>query len=165
MFMAADTYGSEDNFKINFEEFDNVSFAFSALFSIFQKVIDDLTNNEFKIIRNACCANADEQLCSLLRNAGNSFSLFRILAMNTKYCNWIDIRFLEVIAHANRNMQLVNLVKNYKKTIFSRSLREVWNYLPLNSKNYTELKAIFDNKDLEKVTVKEFIETMGYEMK
>ena len=159
--IAADTHGSENTFTTNFEEFENVSSAFTTLFSIFQNVIGGADNNEFQIIQNACISQTDEPLCSLLQNATSSHCLFRVLATNNKYCNWIRINILEIIAHANMNMQLVNLVKNYRKAIFSKPLHEIWSSLPhysVRDKYYTELKAIFDNKDPNKVTVEELFE-------
>ena len=57
-------------------------------------------------------------------------------------------------------MQLVNLVKNYKKTIFSKPLHEIWNsfpYFEVRHKYYTKLKATFDKKDPDKVTVEELL--------
>ena len=160
MFMVAVTHGSEDTITINFEEYDDVSSAFSTLFSIFQKVIGGVNKNDFQIIQNTCVSQTDEPLCSLLQNAANSHSFFQVLATNSKYCNWIHIKILEKIAHANFNMQLVNLVKNYKKAIFSKSLHEIWSSLPhcsVQHKYYTEVKATFDDKDLYKVTVEELL--------
>ena len=156
--IAADIHGSEDSYKINFKEIENVSSAFSTLFSVFQKVISSLSDDEFQIIKNACIAQADESLCSLLDSASNSHCLFRILAENKLYCNWIRINFLEIIAYAHVNQHLVNLIKNYKKAIFSKTLHEVWSFLPYYSvrdKYYTELKATFDDKDPDNVTVEE----------
>ena len=156
--LATDIHGSEDSYKINFEEIENVSSAFSTLFSIFQKVISALNDDEFQIIKNACMAQADESLCSLLHSASNSHCLFRVLAENKLYCNWIRINFLEIIAYAHVNQYLVNLIKNYKKAIFSKPLHKVWSSLPhysVRDQYYTELKATFDDKDPDNVTVEE----------
>ena len=149
---------SEDNYKINFKEIENVSSAFSTLFSIFQKVISTLKDDEFQIIKNACMAQADELLCNLLHSASNSHCLFRILAENKVYCNWIRINFLEIIAYAHVNQHLMNLIKNYKKAIFSKPLHKVWSSLPhysVRDKYYTELKGTFHDKDPDNVTVEE----------
>ena len=158
--IAVDIYSSEDNSTINFEEYDDVSSAFATLFSIFQKVIGGVNDNDFLIIQNACISQTDGPLCSLLQEATNSHCLFRVLATNKKYCNWICIKILEIIAHAkpNSNKLLVNLVKDYKKAIYSKPLDEIWSSLPhypVREKYYTELKATFDNKDPDKLTVDE----------
>ena len=91
--IAADIHGNEDSYKVDFNEIENVFTAFSTLFSIFEKVISSLSDDEFQIIKNACIAQADESLCSLLVSASNSHCLFRILAENKSYCNWICINF------------------------------------------------------------------------
>ena len=160
--LATDIHGSEDSYKINFEEIENVSSAFSTLFSIFQKVISALNDDEFQIIKNACMAQANESLCSLLHSASNSHCLFRVLAENKLYCNWIRINFLEIIAYAHVNQHLVNLIKNYKKAIFSKPLHKLWSSLPhysVRDKYYTELKATFDDKDPDNMTVEELMKS------
>ena len=57
-------------------------------------MISAVNDDEFQIIKNACMAQADKLLCSLLHSASNSHCLFRILAENKLYCNWIRINFL-----------------------------------------------------------------------
>ena len=143
---------------MNFEDFQNVSSAFTRLFSIFQKVISSLSNNEFQIIKNVCVAQANEPLRKLLQSASDSHRFFQVLAVNNMYCNWIRINFLEIIAHAYGSEHLVNLITDYKKVIFTKPLHEIWNSLPYYSvrdKYYTELKATFDDKDPDSVTVEE----------
>ena len=156
--LYAGTHGTEDTYKINFEEFKNVSSAFTRLFSIFQKAISSLNDNDFQIIKTVCVAQANEPLRNLLQSASDSHHFFQVLAVNNMYCNWIRVNFLEIIAHAYANDHLVNLIANYKKVIFSKRLHEVWNSLPYYSvrdKYYTELKATFDDKDPDSVTVEE----------
>jgi len=107
-------------------------------------------------------AQANEPLCALLQSASNSHCFFQVLANNNMYCNWIRINFLDIIAHACVNHFLVNLIKNYKKAIFSKPLSKVWSCLPhysVRDKFYTELKATFDDKDPDNVTVEELIKS------
>ena len=117
-----------------------------------------MSDKEFKRIKNACVTRtdqADERLCSSLRRASNSEHLFEALA---PYCNWMCIEYLETIAYAYKNDSLLNLIKNYSQVIFSKPLREVWNYVPFYSvkdKYYTELTAIFEDKDPDNLTVEE----------
>ena len=121
-------------------------------------MISTLNDDEFQIIKNACIAQADEMLCSLLHSASNSHRLFRVLAENKLYCNWIRINFLEIIAYAQVNQHLMNLIKNYKEAIFSKPLHKVWSSLPhysVRDKYYTELKGTFHDKNPDNVTVEE----------
>ena len=158
MCLYAGIHDTEGAYKVNFEEFKNVSSAFTRLFSIFQKAISSLNDNEFQIIKTVCVAQANEPLCNLLQSASDSHRFFQVLAVNKLYCNWIRVNFLEIIAHAYINEHLVNLIANYKKVIFSKPLHEVWNSLPYYSvrdKYYTELKVTFDDKDPDTVTVEE----------
>ena len=67
-------------------------------------------------------------------------------------------QLLEIIAYAHVNQHLVNLIKNYKKAIFSKTLHEVFSCLPhysVRDKYYAKLKATFDDKDPDNVTVEE----------
>ena len=169
MYVATDIHGSEDNYEINFEEFENVSSAFSTLFRIFQEVISDLSNSKFQIIKTVCIAQANKPLRNLLESASDSYYFFQVLATNNMYCNWIRIDFLEIIAHAhvNRhvNRQLVNLIKNYKKVIFSKPLHKVWSSLQhysVRNKYYSELKATFDDKDPDNVTIDELFKKLPH---
>ena len=158
MCLYAGTHGTEDSYKVNFEKFKNVSSAFTKLFSIFQKAISSLNNNEFQIIKTVCVAQANEPLRNLLQSASDSHRFFQVLAVNNMYCNWIRVNFLEIIAHAYINEHLVNLITDYQKVMFSKPLNEVWNSLPhysVRDKYYTELKATFDDKDPDSVTVEE----------
>ena len=117
-----------------------------------------MNDKEFQRIRNACVTRADrsdERLCNSLRHASNSEHLFGALA---PYCNWMCIEYLETIAYAYKNDNLLNLIKNYSQVIFSKPLREVWNCLPFYSvkeKYYTELTATFEDEDPDDLTVEE----------
>ena len=124
-------------------------------------MIGGVNDNDFHIIRNACISQTDEPLRGFLQDAVDSRRLFEVLAANNNYCNWIRINILEIIAHANINMHLMNLVKNYKKTIFSKPLHKIWNSLPyfsVRSEYYTELKATFDETDPDEVTIEQLYE-------
>ena len=117
-----------------------------------------MNDKEFQRIKNACITRADrgdERLCNSLRQASDSVHLFGALA---PYCNWMCIEYLEAIAFAYKDDSLSNLIENYSHVIFSKPLREVWNCLPFYSvkdKYYTELTAIFDDKDPDDLTVEE----------
>ena len=112
------------------------------------------------MIRNSCVAQAEEPLCSLLKQAPDSHHLFEVLAVNKPYCNWMRINFLEVIANAYGKRSLENLVQRYRSAIFSKPLREIWgsiSHISTRHKYYTELKGKFDVQDPENMTVEDLI--------
>ena len=117
-----------------------------------------MNDEEFQTIKNACITRADradERLCNSLQQASDSQNLFRALA---PYCNWMCIEYLETIAYAYKNDNLLHVIKNYSQVIFSKPLREVWNYVSFYSvkdKYYTELMAVFKDKDPDDLTVEE----------
>ena len=145
--------------KINFSSYKDVSNAFAALFAMCQKAIK-VSSEEFKTIRNSCVARASEPIRGLIKRTADTHCLFEILADNNKYCNWMDVRFLKVIAIASGNVQLQSLIENYTDVIYSKPLCEVWNYIPqyviVRDKYYSKLKATFD-KDPDNMTVEELM--------
>jgi len=129
--------------------------AFNALLSRLQNGIKE---KDFGIIKNACVNRASEKLKKQILKTKNINSLFQLFAENTEHCNWLNIRYLEVIATASRNDQLSNLVYNYKTAIYSKTLREVWDYIPyqtVREKYYSQLQTKFDGKDPDNVTVEQ----------
>ena len=147
--------------KVDFSAYEDVSDAFDVLFTICQKAIK-VSSEEFKAIRNLCIARASEPLRGLVKRATDTHCLFEILAENNKYCNWMNVRFLKVIANACGNKQLQSLIENYKSVIYSKTLHEVWDCIPYYSvrdKYYSELKVTFGDKDPDNVTVKELIKS------
>ena len=123
----------EDDYQVDFKACENVSIAFTKLFSRFQKAISTLNNEDFCIIRDACVVQAQEPLCSSLQHASDGQCLFKIFSGNKMYFNWIHLSFLEIVANSYVNNSLVSLIKDYKQAIFSKSLREVWSSLPHSS--------------------------------
>ena len=148
---------------VNFGAYEDVSDAFDRLFSVCQSAIK-VSNEEFKALRNSCVARASEPLRGLIKRASDTPCLFEVLAENPKYCNWMNVRFLKVIANASGNRHLQSLIKNYTDVIYSKSLREVWKCIPHDSKGdkdkyYSEVKAIIGDKDPDSVTVEELLES------
>ena len=145
---------------MNFRAYEDVSNAFDQLFIICQRVIK-VSSEEFKAIRNSCLARASEPLRGLIKHALNIHCLFEVLAENNKYCNWMDVRFLKIIAIAYGNKQLQSLIKNYTDVIYSKRLCEVWDYIPhystVRDKYYSEVKVKFGDRDPNSVTVKDLI--------
>ena len=119
--------------------------------------------DDFCIIRDVCVVQAKEPLYSSLRLASDSRCLFKAFSENNMYFNWIHLSFLEIIANSYINDSLVNLIKDYKQAIFSKSLREVWNSLPHSSVKdkidnyYSELKQKLGDKDPDNMTVQQLL--------
>ena len=148
-------------FEINFSAYDDVSDAFAKLFAVCQKALN-VSGEEFKTIRNSCVARASEPLGGLIKSASDTHCLFEILAHNNKYCNWMNVSFLKVMAIACDNKHLQSLIENYTDVIYSKPLREVWSCIPhysVRDKYYSELKAKFGDKDPDNMTVEELIKS------
>ena len=147
--------------RIDFSASKDVLDAFDKLFATCQKVTK-ISGEDFKTIRNSCVARASEPLRGLIKSASDTNHLFEILAENNKYCNWMNVRFLKTIAIACGNKQLQSLIEDYKAVIYSKTLREVWSYIPYYSvrdKYYSKLRATFGDKDPDNVTVEELIKS------
>ena len=148
---------------IDFNAYDDPGHAFTALFMKFQDAIGTASSEEFKTIKNSCVAQASEPLRGLLKCATDQDDFFGILADNNYQCNWMDVSYLKVIANACGNIHLQSLVENYTDVINSKSLREVWSidsipeYYAARIKYYSELKAAFDDKDPDDITVGELM--------
>ena len=151
----------EKEMQINFGAYHDVSDAFVELFAKCQKYIN-VSNEEFRVIRNSCVARCSEPLKGLINGATDTHDLFKILANNNKYCNWMEISFLRIIAIACGNKALQSLIENYTDVIYSKPLREVWSYIPhysVRDKYYSELKATLSDKDPDNMTVEELIKS------
>ena len=151
-------YSGEIEMKINFSSYKDVSGAFDALFAMCQKAIK-ASSEEFKTIRNSCLARASEPLKALINRTTDTHCLFEVLAVNNKYCNWMNVNFLKVIAISSGNKQLESLIEDYTDVIYTKTLREVWHCIPhcsVRDQYYSELKATFD-KDPDNMTVKELM--------
>ena len=155
-------HSSDLEMKTDFSAYKDVSNAFAELFTICQRAIK-FSKEDFKTIRNSCIARASEPLRSLIKCANDNHCLFETLAENNKYCNWMDVRFLKVIAIACGNKQLLSLIENYTDVIYSKTLREVWNCIPhyttVRDQYYSKLKATFGDKDPDNMTVEELMKS------
>ena len=133
--------------------------AFTALFSTLQK---EIKIGDFVVIQTACEARADQKLRKQIKKTRDINGLFKLLAENKSHCNWLNVRFLEVIATASGSSKLINLIQDYKKAIYSKTLGEVWSYIPyhkVKTKYYSKLQVKFDGKNPDDVTVEEFKRT------
>ena len=142
--------------EINFAEFKDVSLAFNALFSRLQ--LEVRRYHDFLILKAACVTRANEKLTAEIKKTQDTNSLFELFAENKAHCNWLNIRFLEVIATATGNSKLTGLIVSYKDAIYSKTLREVWDQIPyrtVRTKYYSTLQIKFEGKDPDTVTVGE----------
>ena len=142
--------------EINFAEFKDVSLAFNALFSRLQL---EVRCHDFVILKTACVSRANEKLTAEIKKTQDTNSLFELFAENKAHCNWLNIKFLEVIATATGNSKLTSLIASYKNAIYSKTLREVLDHIPyctVRTEYYSKLQINFDEKDPDTVTVAEF---------
>ena len=143
--------------EINFAEFKDVSLAFNALFSRLQKEVRRY--HDFVDVKTACATRANKKLTAEINKTQDTNSLFQLFAKNKAHCNWLNIRFLEVIAIATGNSKLTDLIVSYKDAIYSKTLREVWDQIPyctVRTKYYSKLQIKFNGKDPDTVTVEDF---------
>ena len=147
---------------VDFKVYKDVSDAFALLFATCQKATK-VSKDEFGAIKASCLTRASGPLRGFIKSATDIQCLFEILAENNKYCNWMDVRFLTVIASACGNTKLHSLIQNYTNVIYSKTLRKVWNSIPhyssVRSKYYSELKATFGDEDPDNMTVGELIKS------
>ena len=152
--------GSSDHETLDFTEYKDVPLAYTALFSTLLREVK--IKGDFVTIQTACEDRADRKLRKQIKKTRDVNSLFKLLAENKSHCNWLDVRFLEVIATASGSIKLVNLIQDYKKNIYSKTLREVWTSIPhhkVRTKYHSKLQVKFDGKNPDDVTVEEFKRT------
>ena len=131
--------------EIDFADFKDVSLAFNALFSRFQKEVRE--HHDFVDVKTACVTRANEKLTAEIKKTQDTNSLFQLLAENKAHCNWLNIRFLEVIATVTGNSKLNGLIVSYKDAIYSKTLHEVWDQIPyctVRTKYYSTLQIKFN---------------------
>ena len=149
--------------EISFNEYKDVIDAYDRLFSICQHFTIAKVQNEthFKIIRNLCVGRYSGSIHDSIKAATDIYHLFETFSVYNDYCNWIDVKFLEVMANATNNERLQLLIENYKDMIYSKPLGEVWKGNPLHlvarHKYYDELKVIFEGNDPDSMTVEDLI--------
>ena len=147
-------YGDED--QVDFADFKDVTDAFSQLVCMLQQSLD-ISNNKFQVVKNSCLFRADEPLSKLIKTSQNIHDLFEVLAQNHLYCNWMEVRFLKA-AVAGRP-ELLALIEKYMNAVYSKSLGEVWNYIPhysVRNKYYSVLKAEY-GEDPDNMTVEQLL--------
>ena len=131
--------GEDDD--IDFNKYENVVLAFTSLMAVLHK---NVTESQLQIIKARCIAVTDGAFRECIKNEAETVdNFFTLLSEHTMYCNWMNIRLVEVIATASRNKKLEDLVSNYRKEIYSRTLKQVSEYTPQHytkTKHYKEVK-------------------------
>ena len=147
-----------DDVEIDFTKYEDVVLAFTELMTI---VEDNVPESRLQIIKNRCMTVTDGKFRECIKTQVDSINnFFTLLSENTLYCNWIDIRLLEITAIASGCKKLENVVDSYRNAIHSRTLKQVWKYIPQHSKKskyYKKVSARFESKDPDDVTVGELI--------
>ena len=151
------THKSDHSFTdVNFADFINVADAFIELLRIFTEELQDA---KFETIRTLCLTRADKRLQNEIGKTTNLHSLFALLACNPFYFNWMNVEYLQTIAVASGNKNLVQLLKSYSDTILSKTLGEIWNFIPsfnkTKTKYYSKVEARFHGKNPDDITVKD----------
>ena len=137
---------------------------------MFRIAVNKVSSKTFRGIKSACVAVAPkhEPFCSSLKNASDGCCLFDVFSENHTYLNWIYLSFLEIIASTYKayvNDRLMNLIKDYKEVVFSKSLREVMKSLPHEpvkdevDKYYTEIQQRLDDKNPDNMTIQELLDS------
>ena len=131
--------------------------AFTSLMAMLHK---NVTESQLQIIKACCMAVTDGTFRDSIKNEADSVdNFFTLLSEHTLYCNWMNIQLVEVIATASGNKQLEDLVNNYKREIYSRTLKQVCKYIPQDYKKnkfYKKVKVRI-SKSPDNITVGELI--------
>ena len=149
---------------ISFTEFDTVSEAFVFLTSQLKLL---LAKTDFSNIQRSCIeqmntpsgAQLSPELIAKVKSCDNVTKLFEVLA-DSVYWSWIDVRLLKVMAAASGLVEAIQLLSNYKRTVFSKKLIDLIPNAPskeIKEKYYTKIVAKL-NKDPKEMTVGDLIE-------
>ena len=107
----------------------------------------NIQSSALEIIKTMCMHVSQGRLRNLFKEINSVDSLFELLEHIPKCCNWMNIRLLEVIVISSNNKNLLKLIQNYAKSIYSRPLKQVFETIP-NFKVKT-IKLLSEYKDLE----------------
>ena len=113
----------------------------------------------FEIIRTVCLTRADKRLRNEISRTTNIHNLFKLLASNPLYFNWMNVEYLETMAIASGNEKLQHILKSYTEIILSKTLGEIWNFVPsfhkIKTKYYSKVKAKFPRQDPDSIKVED----------
>ena len=146
----------ESSAIVNFADFKNVVDAFTTLMRLFT---EELSSANFITIRTICLTRASKRLQNEICRTANIHDLFTLLACNPFYFNWMNVEYLRTMAIAAGSTRLLDTLKNYTDVVLSKTLGEVWDFIPsfhrTKLKYYCEVKAKFRGMNPDNITIKE----------
>ena len=147
---------------VDFSDFDDVNDMFIALWSGLRNLFDE---DKLPSFRSACTTNdklmrrrLPEEFVQKVTATTNLDELFDAV-VRSPFCNWMNIRLLEKMAAASHQLNAIQLIKKYKKTILSLKLKDVLNQIQevkISDDYYSKVKEKW-NKELDKLTVNDII--------
>ena len=149
--------------KIDFSSYNHVTYAFGSLLAIFQQDMAKVSSDKFTAIKVSCEARASAPLRDLIKCAPNIDHLLKTFFDNN-CCNWMDVRFLKVIAIACGNKKLESLINDYTRFIYSTRLCDVWSsalYHSVRDEYHDKLEATFGDEDPGNLTIEGLIRSIG----
>jgi len=120
---------------------------------------------EFVLLRSACI-KPDTPLIEANKlpvefvdkiNATKNLSDLLALLIVSPYCNWMNVRLLEKMAALSCQVEAEQLIAKYKKTVFSKKITDVLQYIPnlkVTDDYYVKVRDKW-KKDLEDITVED----------
>lgn len=143
---------------MNFAGYPNVTEAFVMLISIFE---EKLPATRFEAVRLSCLHRACRSLHSKICRATGISDLLKLLLSNPIYLNWMEIDYLRTMAAAARSQVLQDALRGYTDTVLSKTLGEVWNFIPsfhkTKTKFYFKVKAKFYGKNPNHIKVRDLV--------
>ena len=117
---------SSYNDEIDFHPGDDVKKAFIKLTSTVAKLLQN-NHADFDIVRRSCVSAADlkAETITAIMSSKNFKELFNLLAFETPYWSWVDIRLLDAMVTASGIQATVKLIDNYTEIIYGKKLKDV----------------------------------------
>ena len=111
---------------------------------------DELHHDKFQAIRMTCLIPASKNLQNKVRKTTDIYSFFELLTRNPLYFNWMNVAYLETLAFVSMSEKLKGVLKNYTDVILSKTLGEIWDWMPslhsIKTKCYSKVRAKFREK-------------------
>ena len=120
---------------------------------------NELRDSDFRNIRAICLPRASKSLQNEIRKTKDIHSLFELLGCNPFYFNWMKVEYLQTMVCASGNKKLQATLKNYIDVVLSKTLGEIWNFIPsfhqMKVKFYSQVRVRFHGKDPDNITVED----------
>ena len=114
----------------------------------------------FRQVRTPDGVELGKQLKLQIKETKSSSQLLDTLE-ESRCCNWLDTRLIEVLAYSSTSSRAVNLIKAYRRLLFPRKLLDVLSKKSKDVKAKEDYIAAVQAKtkmDPDKITVKDFLE-------